>query len=463
MPLSAFKAYDIRGKIPSELNPCSVAAIAEAFFHVLQPKKLVIGADARQHSLGFAQLIGQVMQKKGVIVHCLPLCGTEEVYFYTAQLKADLGIMVTASHNPIDYNGLKYVGKGAAPILKTEIMTEIRTRTKAILAQNPPKTYPSMDSAVYRGSNTGFTILDKKSYITKLLSFIDLEKLKPLKLVINSGNGAAGPVIDALEPLLPFKIIKVHNEPDASFPNGIPNPLLPERRKSTSYSVLQHKADLGIAFDGDFDRCFFFDSKGHFIEGYYLVGLIAKALLETQKGESIVYDPRLTWATEEAIVEAGGKPIISRSGHSFIKQKMREVNAVYGGEMSAHHYFKDFAYCDTGMLPWLILTQYLCTKKETLENLVDDAINAYPCSGEINFKVQNPDNAIEAIVSHFTTGEKNITIENLDGVSVQFENWRFNIRKSNTEPLVRLNVEARRDKALMQNKTQALSDHLKTM
>lgn len=449
MSLDCFKAYDIRGRMPDQLNDGIVASIAQAFAEHLKPKSAVMGADVRPDSPRFKLIFAQVLEEFGCQIIDLGQCGTEEVYFHTADQDADLGIMVTASHNPIEYNGIKFVGKGATPFTDTSQVAAISARAAELAAEN--KGHFDL-KAVDRPA------LAKTAYINKLLSFVDLQALKPLKLVITSGNGAAGPVVDFLEHKLPFEMVKIHHEPDASFPNGIPNPLLPERRSATSQAVIDHQADFGIAFDGDFDRCFFFDHLGRFVEGYYLVGLIAKAMLKTQsEPQRIVYDARMTWATEDAVLAAGSLPIISRTGHSFIKQIMRENDALYGGEMSAHHYFRDFAYCDTGMVPWLVIAELVSHTGESLASLVDDAQQAFPCSGEINFNVSNADAAVQALIAQFGQGGQQVTV---DGISCEFSNWRFNVRKSNTEPLLRLNIETRGDKDLLKEKTKILAEFL---
>jgi phosphomannomutase len=379
------------------------------------------------------------LREQGVAVQDIGLCGTEEIYFATAHLGVGGGIAVTASHNPKDYNGMKFVREGAKPISGDSGLGDIR----ALAEQNV------FTSASARGS---FEHVDTQAaYVEHLLSYVDLATLKPLRIVCTAGNGGAGRVVDALEPHLPFEFIKVHHDPDGHFPNGVPNPLLVENRSATADRVVAEKADLGIAWDGDFDRCFFFDSAGHFIEGYYIVGLLAEAFLSRLGPQRIVHDPRLTWNTQDIARAAGGEPVLSKTGHAFIKERMREVDAVYGGEMSAHHYFKEFAYCDSGMIPWLLIAGLMSKTGRTLADLVAAREAAFPCSGEINREVTDPAKLIATVEARYQ--DQALSVEKLDGLGMEFSDWRFNLRMSNTEPVVRLNVESRGDTELMIQKT----------
>ncbi len=438
MTLSCFKAYDIRGRVPDELNERLAYDLGLAYASEYQPKTVVIGYDIRESSPLLHEALSKGLQEGGADVISLGLCGTEEVYFQTSALKASGGIMITASHNPIDYNGMKLVREEGVPISSDTGLVTLSERIEKGL--------------VTKSNNVGnySEYHDKSHYIDHLLSYIDCSQLKPLKIVVNAGNGCAGPIVDLLEPHLPFDLIKVHNVPDGTFPNGIPNPLLPECREDTKNAVLKHSADIGVAWDGDFDRCFFFDHTGRFIESYYLVGLLAQQLLEKHPGQKIIIDPRLTWNSEAQVLEAGGETILSKSGHAFMKQKLRDVNAIYGGEMSAHHYFKAFSYCDSGMIPWLLIAELISQSGRSLADWVDERIKAFPCSGEINFKVQDSAKVIEKVFAYFR--HMNPVIDQLDGVSISFDNWRFNLRTSNTEPLIRLNVETKRDEALLNEK-----------
>lgn len=445
--LTCFKAYDIRGQLGTELNADIVYRIGRAFGQFLKPKNIVVGGDVRLTSKELKSAVTNGLLDSGVNVIDLGEVGTEEVYFATSFLKADGGIEVTASHNPMDYNGLKLVRAGSRPISADTGLADI----KRLAEEN---NFPGITQ---RGTYKQQSVLGE--YVEHLLSYIDLTKLKPMKLVINSGNGAAGHVIDAIEAQfkanhVPVEIVKVHNNPDGTFPHGIPNPILHENRQDTIDAVLAHKADMGIAFDGDFDRCFLFDEKGQFIEGYYIVGLLSQAFLQKHKGAKVIYDPRLVWNTIKLVEENGGEAVMSKSGHSFIKEKMREVDAIYGGEMSAHHYFRDFNYCDSGMIPWLLVIELLCTTNKPLSELVGNSIDTFPSPGEINSKLTDATSAIARVRHAY---EKNaLSVNEIDGISIEFPNWRFNLRSSNTEPVVRLNLETRGDKKLMTEKTEEI-------
>ena len=452
--LTCFKAYDIRGKLGEELNEDIAWRIGRAYGEYLKPQTIVLGGDVRQTSESLKLALAKGLQDAGVNVLDIGLSGTEEIYFATFHLGVDGGIEVTASHNPMDYNGMKLVRKGARPISGDTGLRDVQRLAEA-------NDFPPVD-AEKRGSYEQINLRD--AYIDHLLGYINPANLKPLKLAINSGNGAAGPVVDAIEARfkalnVPVTFIKVHNEPDGTFPHGIPNPLLPECRADTRNAVLEHHADMGIAFDGDFDRCFLFDGEGRFIEGYYIVGLLAEAFLEKHPGAKIIHDPRLSWNTVDVVTRAGGTPVMSKTGHAFIKERMRNEDAIYGGEMSAHHYFRDFAYCDSGMIPWLLVTELLCLKGKTLAELVSDRMLAFPASGEINSKLADPVTAIQRVEQHFTPGA--LEIDRTDGISIAFPEWRFNLRTSNTEPVVRLNVESRADTALMNAKTEEILALLK--
>jgi phosphomannomutase len=445
--LTCFKAYDIRGKLGSELNEDIAYRIGRAYGEYLKPKKMVLGGDIRLTSEPLKLALARGLQDSGTDVLDIGLAGTEEIYFATSYLNIDGGIEVTASHNPIDYNGMKLVREQSKPISGDTGLHEIQR-----LAED--NKFPKVNSEC-RGKYQKISTLEP--YIDKLFSFIRPESFnRPLKLVINSGNGAAGHVIDALEERfkqcgVAIHFIKVHHEPDGTFPNGIPNPLLPECREDTAYAVRKHGADMGIAFDGDFDRCFMFDNEGNFIEGYYIVGLLAASFLEKNPGSRIIHDPRLSWNTIDIVNSAGGEPVMSKTGHAFIKERMRKEDAVYGGEMSAHHYFRDFAYCDSGMIPWLLVAELLCIKNQSLGELINDRMSAYPASGEINSVLENPQQAIESVLAKYKPDA--LSVDYTDGISIEYQDWRFNLRSSNTEPVVRLNVESRHNTSLMEEKT----------
>ena len=440
--IKCFKAYDIRGKVPGELNEELAYNIGQAYAAHFKPRKIAIGHDIRLSGPALSKALAKGFMDAGVNVVDLGLCGTEEIYFAAFHLDVDGGIIVTASHNPADYNGMKFVRKGAVPVSGDSGLAEIEQLAARghRLQAAVPGTCQQLDNAA--------------DYISHLLSYVDGASLQPLKLVVNAGNGGAGPIIDLLEQHLPFHFVKILHEPDGSFPNGVPNPLLLENRQVTAHAVVENGADLGIAWDGDFDRCFFFDENGDFVEGYYVVGLLAQAMLKKSPGSKIIHDPRLTWNTRELVEKAGGVPVMSVTGHAFIKERMRSEDALYGGEMSAHHYFKDFAYCDSGMIPWLLITELLSMTGDRLSELVRDMQQAYPVSGEINNRVSDPEAVIARVEQTFATEcpDKDYT----DGLSMSCEGFRFNIRKSNTEPLLRLNVETRGNKQLLEEKTKQL-------
>lgn len=441
--LSCFKAYDIRGKVPEELNEDLAYKIGRAFVSELLAKSVVVGYDIRLESEGLADALKKGLTEAGVNVLDIGLCGTEEVYFATFHHKADGGIMITASHNPKGYNGMKLVAKGAKPISGDSGLKAIEQR---VLNEN----------FIFNSNSTGLVRLavDKSDYIGHLLSYIDQDALQPLKIVMDAGNGSAGAVIKQIVDQLPFESVFVNERPDGNFPNGVPNPLLPKMRSITAQAVIDHKADFGIAWDGDFDRCFLFDENGQFIEGYYLVGLLAETLLEKHPGGKIIHDPRLTWNTIDQVQKAGGVPVQFKTGHAFIKERMRLEDAIYGGEMSAHHYFKDFAYCDSGMIPWLLIAELMSKTGKSLSSLVSERMRAYPCSGEINYTVSDVPAVLERVMGHFEA--LNPRVDKTDGVSLDFGDWRMNIRASNTEPLLRLNVESREDEALVWEKVKEI-------
>ena len=441
--LSCFKAYDVRGRVSDELNEDIAFKIGQAFVTFLKTRQVVVGNDIRLSSPALKAALSRGLNNCGAEVLDIGLCGTEEVYFATGALNADGGIMVTASHNPAEYNGMKFVRSQSRPISSDTGLLEI----KKMVQDN------TFIKAKAAGAVHQTHIRDQ--YIDHILSYIEPDSLKPLKAVVNTGNGCAGPVIDLLEKRLPITLVKLQHEPDGTFPHGVPNPLLPENRNKTARTVMEEKADIGIAWDGDFDRCFLFDEKGNFIEGYYLVGLLAGELLRAGDAtRKIIHDPRLVWNTREIVIREGGVPIMARTGHAFIKDRMRAEDALYGGEMSGHHYFRDFNYCDSGMIPWLLVWQLMSRKNMELSKLVAERMALYPVSGEINRKVADPDAVLARIENYFqgVACEKDHT----DGLSISCETFRVNVRKSNTEPVLRLNVESRGDRKLMERKTAEL-------
>ena len=441
-PIRCFKSYDVRGRIPDELNEDIARRIGRGYAEVINPGTVVVGHDIRLTSESIKAALVDGLREQGVDVFDIGQCGTEEIYFATAHLKVGGGICVTASHNPKDYNGMKFVRAESKPISGDSGLKEIQAKAEA-------------DDFVSAAKRGGYESVDTSvAYVDHLLSYVDLTALKPLKIVCTAGNGGAGRVVDLLEPHLPFEFVKLHHEADGHFPNGVPNPMLEENRIASAALVRESGADLGIAWDGDFDRCFFYDDTGEFIEGYYVVGLLASAFLAKGHDQIVVHDPRLTWNTIDVAQSVGGSAQQSKTGHAFIKETMRRVDAVYGGEMSAHHYFRDFAYCDSGMIPWLLVAEIMSTTGKTLASLVEERTKAFPCSGEINRTVSDAQALIAQVESLYAKEAK--TIEHMDGLSLSYDDWRFNLRMSNTEPVVRLNVESRGDEALMRSKTQEL-------
>lgn len=437
--ITCFKAYDVRGQIPNELNPEIAYRIGNATVEYLGARRIVVGRDIRLSSAELCQAVCRGITDAGADALDIGLGGTEMVYFGTSHLNADGGIMVTASHNPADYNGLKIVREQAKPISGDTGLQDIRRIAECDERKQETDTGSVVESDIF------------DDYIAHLLSYVDTGSLKPLKLVVNPGNGGAGIAVDGLLSKLPFEFITVNYEPDGTFPNGIPNPMIVENQEVTADAVLAAGADMGIAWDGDFDRCFFFDEKGGFIEGYYLVGLLADSILKRNRGASIIHDPRLTWNTLDIVEQAGGKAVQSKSGHSFIKEKMREVDGIYGGEMSAHHYFRDFSYADSGMIPWLLVAELVSTTGRSLSQLVGERQAKFPTSGEINRKVADAKATLGILRDRYAPDA--LHVDDTDGYSFEFPDWRFNIRMSNTEPVVRLNVESRGDAALMKEKT----------
>ncbi|HEX4871053.1 MAG TPA: phosphomannomutase [Nevskiaceae bacterium] len=447
--LPAFKAYDIRGRVPEELDRDLVYRLGQAYAERFQPQQVALGRDVRHSSAPLLDALAHGLHSRGVRALDLGLCGTEEVYWAAQQPGVDGGIMVTASHNPQGYNGLKLVRGGAIPVSGDSGLRELEAAVAASSARCPP--HPAA--------------VETASFRARYVDFLRRQIApgsRPLRIVVNAGNGAAAPLLDALEPHLPHRLIKIHHTPDGDFPHGIPNPLLPEMRADTIRAVREHGADLGVAWDGDFDRCFLFDERGEFVEGYYIVGLLAEALLAGEPGGRIIHDPRLTWNTIDQVQAAGGIAIQSKTGHAFIKERMRAENALYGGEMSAHHYFRDFAYCDSGMIPWLLVAGLVGRRGQPLSQLLAARIAAFPASGEINREVREVGATLAAVAAQW--GPQAVEVDRTDGLSCTFaEGWRFNLRGSNTEPVLRLNVESRGDAGQMRRQTAALLAFIDTV
>ncbi|PTX55546.1 phosphomannomutase [Litoreibacter ponti] len=448
--LTCFKSYDVRGRLGDELNEDICYGIGRGFARSIVPREVVIGYDIRPTSKALAGQLAEGLRDEGVDVIDIGLCGTEEVYFATSHYAAGGGLMVTASHNPIDYNGIKMVREGSRPISSADGLGEIQALVEAG-DFGPAKARGALEHRDPRAD-----------YAARVASFADVSMWRPMKVVVNAGNGVAGPAFDAIEAALgaPVEFIRQHHTPDSDFPNGIPNPLLPENRAQTAERVLAEGADMGIAWDGDFDRCFFFDETGGFIDGEYVVALLAGAFLGKHPGAKIIHDPRVVWALEDLVGRMGGEAVASKSGHSHIKAKMRAEDAVYGGEMSAHHYFRDFMYCDSGMVPWLLLIEHMSATGQKLSQMVADMQKSFPSSGEINFKLDDKQPAIDAFEATYVSHAN--AVDRLDGVSCDYGDWRVNLRQSNTEPVLRLNVETRADRALLAEKVAEISALIKT-
>lgn len=434
--LTCFKAYDIRGEIGITIDEDIAYRIGRAVAQHFEAKSVVIGFDARATSPAFAAAAARGVMDAGADVCDIGMAGTEEMYWAVTEFGACAGIEITASHNPINYNGMKIVKSRSRPLDDAADFQVI----KALASARDWVQVDQVGTARERSAEA------RAAYVERVLSFTDVTALRPLKIVINAGNGAAGPTFDAIAQRLqargaPLTFIRMHHEPDATFPNGIPNPLLAENHAVTADVVKSEGADFGVAFDGDFDRCFFFDAQGQFVPGEYVIGLLASVFLEKEAGGKVVHDPRVIWNTQDIVANKGGVAVQSKTGHAFIKQSMRAHGAVYGGEMSAHHYFRDFAYCDSGMIPWILVAELVSRSGRCVGDWVKDRFISFPSSGEINFTVDDAARAIDAVRQ--TYHPQALCVDETDGVSMVFGDWRFNLRRSNTEPLVRLNVESR--------------------
>ena len=451
--LTCFKAYDIRGEIGVNIDEGIAYRIGRAVAQHFGAKSVVIGFDARETSPAFAAAAARGARDAGADVLNIGMAGTEEMYWAVTEFSACSGIEVTASHNPINYNGMKIVKSASQPLDDAADFQVIKALASAQDWASPARMGETRDVADAA----------REKYVDRVLGFVDMATLAPLKIVINSGNGAAGPTVDAIIDRLavqgaPIEVVRVHHDPDSTFPNGIPNPLLPENHAATADVVLREGADMGVAFDGDFDRCFFFDGAGRFVPGEYVVGLLASIFLEKEAGAKIVHDPRVIWNTQDIVVHKGGVAIQSKTGHAFIKQTMRAERAIYGGEMSAHHYFRDFAYCDSGMIPWLLIAELVSRSERSLGNWVKDRFAAFPSSGEMNFEVDEAGKAIESVLGAYRADA--LSINETDGVSLAFDDWRFNLRRSNTEPLIRLNVEGKGEANALETHVSSIAELL---
>ena len=431
-----FKAYDVRGIYPTELDEDGAYAIGRAYVEQFEPKRIAVGRDMRVSSPSVAEAVIRGAAAAGADVLDVGMVGTEMVYFAVGELSMDGAVAVTASHNPKEYTGLKIVRRGALPVGGDSGLLEIRDRALSFrdTAGSEPDVAKKVD--IY------------PAFVEKVLSFVDVGEIKPLKVVIDAGNGMAGAMLPPILERLPIEAVRCFFEPDGTFPNHAPNPLLPENREFIVNKVLEEKADLGIAFDGDADRCFFVDDGGDFVPGDFVTALLAESMLEKESGAKIIYDVRASWAVPDTVKRAGGVPIISRVGHAFIKLRMREENALFAGEVSGHYYFRDFSQADSGTIPALLMLELVSKRGKQLSEILRPLREHYFITGEINTPVDDVALRLQQLKEHFADqGE----ISHLDGISVTAENWHMNVRPSNTEPLLRLNLEAL-DPELMERK-----------
>ncbi len=454
MNLTCFKEYDIRGELDVNFDGNICYRIGAGLPQVLRSGNFVLGWDARESSPALANSVAEGLKISGANVLDIGVSGTEEMYWAVNEFDACGGIQVTASHNPINFNGLKIVKSGAEPLDFSTEYQKLKTLVESNLFLQP----------TVLGVRRNVSRQARAAYVKKVLSFVEIAKIEPLTVVINSGHGAAGPTFDAISKELSkrgccIKFICVQNKPDHTFPNGIPNPMLSDNHAATGQVVVKKRADFGVSFDGDFDRCAIFDEKGKYINGEYVIGLLVKYFLEQSPSARIVHDQRVIWNIEDIIKSGGGTAFVSETGHTNFKRKLRETDAIYGGEISHHHYFKDFARSDSGMIPWLIIAQVLSAAKKSLSDLVSACIEKFPSSGEHNFVVREPTVAIAAVAKHYE--KYAINLDYSDGLSVSFKDWRFNIRQSKTESLLRLNVEGRGNAGIVATKLAEISKILK--
>lgn len=454
MDQSIFKAYDIRGIFPEQINELDAYKIATAVCQFLKPSELVVGCDVRLSSPALKRAAIKAITNQGIKVIDVGDISTDMLYFSVGNYNYAGGLTITASHNPKEYNGMKIVREQSKPISSDSGLFEIRDIAASL----------EIEASVLEGE-INESLVEKREilsdYAQKVNSFADLSNCKPFKIIANPNFGVGGKALDKMLEGLPVEVIKINYNPDGNFPKGRPDPLIPENREEISKLIVEHGADFGVAWDADADRCFFFTEKGEFIEGYFITALLGKILLEKSKGETIIHDTRLTWAIEDIIQEDGGKTIATKAGHSFIKERMRKENAIFGGEMSAHYYFRDYFFCDCGMIPFVMMLEMLSKENRTLSQIMDEMFwKKYFVSGEINTQVQSVPDVIGKIKSAFI--EKATKIDEQDGISLDFvsqENdelsWRFSVRGSNTEPVIRLNVEAK-SQALMGEKRDIL-------
>lgn len=436
-----FKAYDVRGTYPDQINEDTARAIGRAYARWLSPKTVMVGRDVRISSPSLQQALIEGLTGEGVDVINIGVISTDMLYYAVGSSGVDGGITVTASHNPREYNGMKFVRKDAIAVSGDTGLAEIAELTTV---DHVPTDRPT-------GKVSEREMMD--GYLTHIRSFVDLSSLKPLTAVINANFGLAAQVITKALAGTPVKLVPLNETPDGTFPKGRPDPLIPESRQETIEKVIAAGADLGIAWDADADRCFFYDENGDFVDGYYMTAILAELALAKHPHGKIIHDPRLIWAVEDTVKRLGGIPLVNKAGHAFIKDRMRKEDALFAGEMSAHYYFHDNFYCDNGMLPALMIMEYLSKSGKKLSEIAAPYRETYFISGEINNEVDDGDAIIAKIKHDYGDG----TIDEIDGLSVLYKDWRFNVRMSNTEPTMRLNVEARNQKLMEAKRDELLA------
>ena len=441
---SVFKAYDIRGLYPSQLDEEGAYRIARAYAEHFEPRSVAIGRDMRLSSPAMCEAVIEGVADGGADVSDLGLVGTEMVYHAVAELGLDGGICVTASHNPKDYTGMKIVRRGALPVGGDSGLAEIRALAEAGF-EAPGDRHGAVEQQDVWAS-----------FVAKVLSFVDIGAITPQRIVVDAANGMAGVMLPrVLEALPQLEVVRCNFEPDGSFPNHEPNPLLPENREFIVAKVIEERADLGVAYDGDADRCFFVDDTGEFVPGDFATALIADAILSTSSGEKVIYDVRASWAVPEAIERAGGIPLVSRVGHAYIKQRMRKEDAIFAGEVSAHYYFRDFSQADTGVVPFVVMLELISRSGRKLSELLAPYRSRYFLTGEINTVVDDVPLRLQELKERYTA--QGARVSHLDGISIEFDDWHFNVRPSNTEPLLRLNLEALSAELMEEKRNEVLS------
>ena len=437
-----FKAYDVRGVYPDEIDEAGAEAIGRAYVEHFEPKRIAVGRDMRLSSPEMQAALMRGASAAGAEVLDLGLVGTEMVYFAVGSLGLDGGVMVTASHNPKEYTGMKIVRRGALPVGGESGLLEVRDRALG-------------EPAAPGGEAGAIAPHDVWSaYVDRVLSFVDMASMRPLRVVIDAANGMAGAMLPPVLERLPVEAVRCYFDPDGSFPNHEPNPLLPENREFIVAKTLEEGADLGVAFDGDADRCFFVDDTGEFVPGDFATALLAEAMLEKEPGAKVIYDVRASWAVPETIERAGGVPLVNRVGHAFIKHRMRKEDAAFGGEVSGHYYFREFSQADSGVVPFLLMLELVSKRRRKLSELLGPLRERHFITGEINTPVADVALKLQELKERYA-GEGRVS--HLDGVSVDADDWHFNVRPSNTEPLLRLNLEARSQELMERKRDEVLA------